>query len=120
MQRLPTDKLAELLSLISSAKDRERLSDHVSRLDADFAALTRAVRDGLSDLVEYADSIDVGWEMNHGFRCDVNFALFLVTACDNYHLRSRTVEFTACTAEGALAGALLAMLQLRAEAYPDP
>lgn len=112
-QGLGGENLRGWLSELASARDAQRLAQHVAAWPDQLRVLAHAVRDGMDALVELARSLDIGFLLNAGYRCDVDLRLYQVEACDNYFGRGGHVAFQAATAPGALAGAILSMQQLR-------
>lgn len=115
MEALPSAELVEILSHLASASEHDTIRDGAASWPAALERIGAAVRGSMDEVMELAGELDIGYALNAGWRCDVPLRLFGVEACDNYFDRTRHVTFTASTALGALAGAMIAMEQLRAE-----
>jgi hypothetical protein len=77
------------------------------------------IQDGMEALMTLAKDSEIGWYMNAGYRCDVDFDQYRIEAvCQKARFCRGSdepihVEVQALTAQGALAGGLLAIFQER-------
>jgi hypothetical protein len=126
-EQMTTGDLISVLNELASSGSTDSLESRAEFWPPGSRFLTRGLRDGMEALMELASDLRIGWDLNAGWRCDVEFDLFKVDACDNHpdFGRDLSAEFSARTPQGAMAGAILSILRLRAErvglpANPEP
>lgn len=115
--RIPFNELVEKLTAMASETKPAELSYRAFWIDSG-NEIAMALRDGTEALLQLAADEGIGIQLNAGWRCDIDLKRFSVEACDNQR-RGNREEFPigtihAATAQGALAAAILAVLQARA------
>lgn len=119
---ISTEDLITKLSALASAREATDVGE--AAFWHEDTELAWAARDGMEALMSLARDLEIGWYLNAGLRCDVDFDLAHVDATDNSNRWShdgsepRGAEVTAATPQGALAGAILAILYQRQAAKP--
>lgn len=113
---IPYSDLIGKLTILASEDDATGLD--AAAFWSEFDDLTRALRDGMEALMQLAADEEIGWDLNSGWRCDVDFRMYRIFVCDNKGddngRAERQFELQAATAQGAIAAGILAVFQARA------
>ena len=118
-EQTPQEEDAKFTKTLMELAATRSFDDFCIGVGQDFPIPDHVIDAGMDGLISFATLEDIGWEINAGWRCDVNFELFSLETCDNRKgFRHINFEVIAATAQGALAAGILLILRDRAKRAP--